>query len=194
MHSKNAESENDEQTYHLYRIKSLDKVPPITTVVKVNGHALDMEIDTGSSLTLVSAATFSGIGDSRNLEKTFQRVKTYSGDVLPVLGRLTVRVEVRNVPAVDLPLTVMAGKGPSLLGRDWLRELKVDWREVKRLDASCKVDGLLQEYATVFSEDLGTYSGPPLRISLREKASPKFIKARPVPFAIREQVENQIQL
>ena len=190
-HSKYIEPES-ESNYHLYRLKTLEKVPPITTVVKVNGCDLDMEIDTGSSLTLVSAATFGKIGDSRDLEKTFLRVKTYSGEVLPVLGRLTVRVEALNVPAADLPLTVVAGKGPSLLGRDWLRELRIDWREVKRMDTSCEVDRLLQEYATVFSEDLGTYSGPPVRISLREQASPKFIKARPVPFAIREQVEKQI--
>ena len=191
MHSKSTQPES-ESSYHLYRLKTLAKVPPITTAVKVNGYDLDMEIDTGSSLSLVSAATFRKIGDSRDLEKTFLRVKTYSGEVLPVLGRLTVRVEAQNVPAVNLPLTVVAGKGPSLLGRDWLRELRLDWREIKRMDASYEVDRLLQEYATVFSEDLGTYCGPPVRISLREQASPKFFKARPVPFAIREQVEKQL--
>jgi hypothetical protein len=58
-------------------------------------------------------------------------------------------------------LTVVDGEE---LGRDWLRELNVDWQETK-MEASDDLEGLLQQFAEVFSEELETYSGPPVHIS-----------------------------
>ena len=34
---------------------------------------------------------------------------------------------------VKLPLYVVEGRGPTLLGRDWLRNLQIDWLQVRVL-------------------------------------------------------------
>ncbi|MEE4247156.1 MAG: hypothetical protein V2I33_17220 [Kangiellaceae bacterium] len=106
-------------TYHLYRLKSSSRVPPITASVRINNRELRMEVDTGSSLTLVSSKTFERqIGSLQDLQKTSLKVRTYSGEPLPVLGSICVRVETRDGLDADLQLTVVDGDGPSLLSRD----------------------------------------------------------------------------
>ena len=65
------------------------KADPYLVTVTVEGATLQMEIDTGSALTLISQATFSKLwpeGQSPRLEGTTVRLKTYSGEELEVLG------------------------------------------------------------------------------------------------------------
>lgn len=50
----------------------------------------------------------------------------------------------------------------------------------------------MTKHKEVFKEGLGTYRGLPVAIHLKEGATPKFLKARSVPFAIKERVEKEI--
>jgi hypothetical protein len=53
------DSDAEGQNYHLYKIRSSSKVPPATTsVVVINDKRLTTEVDTGSSLTIISKDTF----------------------------------------------------------------------------------------------------------------------------------------
>ncbi len=56
---------------------------------------------------------------------------TYTGEKLAVLGEMDVRVQCQQQPAQDLVLTVVDGDGPSLLGRNWLQGIKLNWKEIK---------------------------------------------------------------
>ena len=58
---------------------------------------------------------------ARNLSASVH-VETYSGEALKVLGKLHVKVEYGTQHAT-LPLYVVAGGGPSLLGRLWLKSI-----------------------------------------------------------------------
>ncbi len=51
----------------------------------------------------------------------------------------------------QLPLLVVKGKGPNLLGRDWLRTLKLDWSCIHRLKGEEHLLGLLNKYTDVFA-------------------------------------------
>ena len=51
------------------------------------------------------------------------------GQPMATKGQLTAKVKY-GIQSLNLPLVVIAGEGPSLLGRDWLRHLKVDWRAI----------------------------------------------------------------
>ena len=107
-----------------------EKIEPYLVFVDVNGTTLQMEIDTGSALTLISQETFSKLwpqGEAPQLEKTSLRLRTYSGEELKVIGRAVVRVGCGGQVVEDLGLVVVGGKGPSLLGRDWLGKLQLDW-------------------------------------------------------------------
>ncbi|XP_054752475.2 uncharacterized protein K02A2.6-like [Lytechinus pictus] len=90
-------------------------------------------------------------------------------------------------------------QAPPLLGRSWLRKLKLDWKSlISDPQYSISVDAdvgtvLQQEFADVFEEGLGKAKGPPASLHLKEGARPKFCKARNVPFALRPAVEEELK-
>ena len=54
------------------------------------------------------------------------------GGALRVLGEINVNVHQGGNEAL-LPLLVVRGSGPTLLGRNWLAQFCLDWKEVHRL-------------------------------------------------------------
>lgn len=51
---------------------------------------------------------------------------------------------------------------------------------------------MLRKYPEDFKDDLSGYTGPPVHIDLKDGASPKFCKARPVPLALRRMVSDEL--
>eukprot|EP00731_Ephydatia_muelleri_P025722 Em0017g805a len=79
----------------------------------------------------------------------------------------------------SLDLLVVAGDGPSLMGRDWL-------------DSS--LQNLLRKYADLFTEELGLVKGVTAKLQVDGKAQPRFYKPRTVPYALRSRVEELARL
>ena len=57
-----------------------------------------------------------------------------------------------------LVLVVVAGNGPSLLGRNWLKYLRLDWKQIARLHSGKmqSLHAVLDQHPTLFQEGLGT--------------------------------------
>ena len=88
---------------------------------------------------------------------------------------------------------MVKGDGPALLGRDWLSQLQLDWKEINFVHSGpSKIQFLLTKFATLFSPDLGTIHGTKIDIPLKPNAQPKFFKARPVPYMLRTKVEKEL--
>ena len=60
---------------------------------------------------------------------------SYAGHEIKVLGTCDVEVVYQDVQK-PLTILVVEGQGPSLLGRDWLLELKLNWREIQQIQAT----------------------------------------------------------
>jgi hypothetical protein len=54
------------------------------------------------------------------------------------------------------------------------------------------VDDLLQEYAELFTEELGVLRKQEADIVIPSDAEPIFCRARPVPHALREKIEQEL--
>ena len=52
---------------------------------------------------------------------------------------------------------------------------------------------ILDEFKEVFDGKLGKLKNVEVKIELKDNVSPRFCKARPVPYAIREEVEREIE-
>jgi len=87
---------------------------------------------------------------------------------------------------------VVAGKGPSLFGRNWLEKIRLEWGAIQRI-TSTPVDELLHGYAEVFSSDLGTMQGVEAHLEVQEGATPRFHRPRSVPYALRGAVEQDLE-
>ena len=90
-----------------------------------------------------------------------------------------------------LPLLVVKGTQPCLLGRDWLNEIHINWHVLKFVQKD--LDKLLQKYSKVFQEGLGKITGVKARIEVHTDAKPRYFKPRPVPYALRNKIEAELE-
>ena len=58
--------------------------------------------------------------------------------------------------------------------------------------ADGRIDEVVKEFSTVFTDKLGCLKDFKVSIPLKPDASPKFCKARPVPYAMRSRVEEEL--
>ena len=93
-------------------------------------------------------------------------------------------------------LYVVKGSGPTLLGHDWLRDIRLDWASIKTLttyNSQLTLHQLLLKHSEVFQPGLGTFKKFKAHLKLKEGACPRFFRPRSVPFALREAVEKEIE-
>nr|XP_037270387.1 uncharacterized protein K02A2.6-like [Rhipicephalus microplus] len=81
---------------------------------------------------------------------------------------------------------------PTLFGRNWMNEIKIRWHEVMQVKALTKETPLTDKYREVFEPGYGAIRGFKASIVVKENASLVFCKARSVPYALREQVEQEL--
>lgn len=102
--------------------------------------------------------------------------------------------------SATLPLLVVEGSGPSLFGRDWLTQVKLDWKKICSIRVSdsdlsqavrSKLHTTIQSHPNVFQPGLGAIKGITAKLEMKHDAQPKFCKARPVPYALQEAVEAE---
>ena len=180
--------------YPLYSITSR-KGRPIIVAVSLNGTETEMEVDTGASFSLISEATYRKLWRSQQapaLKQSSVRLTTYTGEPVPILGAIDVTATV-NAQTKDLALQVVQGDGPSLLGRDWLEVIQLDWPRIHQLQqGSEKWQSIVDRHSDVFKDELGHIKGHKVKLQLKPDAQPKFCRPRKVPYALKEGVENEL--
>ena len=90
-----------------------------------------------------------------------------------------------------LVLLVVAGDGPSLLGRNWLRYIQLDWKQINSMSQSPLTE-LLRENNSLFKDELGKVEQYRATLQVRQDARPRFFKPRPVPFAIKASIKEEL--
>ncbi|XP_061570028.1 uncharacterized protein K02A2.6-like [Cololabis saira] len=180
------------------------KVDPYTVDLKIDEKEVNFEIDTGCCLTVMNEQTFKETWKHTELPTLRPlkiKLETYTGDPVNVIGATFVRVRYKQQRR-KLPLVVVGGDGPSLLGRGWLEELWLNWREIKNGHKARKIHQLktieatlqqvLNKHEVVFKEELGTLKGTKATIHVKQDATPRFFRPRSVPFAMRAKVDEEI--
>ncbi len=94
--------------------------------------------------------------------------------------------------AAEARLLVVKGTGPSLLGRDWLSKIKLNWGEMRIIKGLCAED-VVARYPDVFKDELGTLRGTTVKLCVEPNAIPRFFKPRSVPFAMKHKVEKELE-
>ena len=93
---------------------------------------------------------------------------------------------------MTLPLVVTEGNVPTLLGRNWFKALCLDWRTIFRIGKNLTLQQVLNRHTYVFKEEIGKLKGTTAKIYIEKRATPRVEKARPVLFAIRHKVEQEL--
>ena len=165
--------------------------------LQVNGVNLPMEIDTGAAVSILSEATYKSKWSASSrppLAYSNIVLRTYSGHKLHMLGKVGVNVSFQGKTA-KLDLIVVSNEGPTLLGRDWLVALGMDINSnihnVHSIHSS-SLQTILDKHSPLFSEDLGKLKGVTVKLFIDRSVKPAFFKRRPVPFALRQRIEAEL--
>eukprot|EP00731_Ephydatia_muelleri_P014607 Em0008g327a len=126
--------------------------------VQVDEKYLNMEVDTGALVSLISERTWQDLCTPK-LNPAKVILRSYSGESVKVLGEMELTVQYQDQKK-KLNLLVVTGGGTSHLGCDWLQHLKLNWCELNHLQSAArlKLEDVLKKHADVFKEELGKFS------------------------------------
>ena len=95
---------------------------------------------------------------------------------------------------------VAQGQGPSLCGRNWLQEDKLDWTELLEVHSihtnaqTNQLTSLHRKYEDVVNDKLGHCKNVKAKLHLKSEATIKFCRdqCHPLPLALKPYVEAEL--
>ena len=154
---------------------------PISVEVKVNGRNLSMELDTGAAVSIMSNTTRKAVFPRAKVQPCSVNLRTYTGEVIKVVGELSVVVQHGHLEAKKIPLIIVEGDGPPLLGRNWLEHVQLDWKVIKALSLPSEPKKNL-DYASTrrcSETNLDTYAISTPSLSYDQTQSQSFLRHGP---------------
>ncbi len=132
---------DEEEEEYLYHVGDPSK-PPIIIDILLN----DQSKWTGATRTLMSEQTFKA-----EVQKSSVKLRTYSGESLKVLGSIPITVKYLE-QQTECSLLVVKGSGPTLLRRDWLGTIKLDWNSlaVNSVNSGPTLTEVLEKHKPIF--------------------------------------------
>ena len=147
----------DTGQYQLYHLEdsTLPKASknPYMVMLTVDGKQLQFEVDTGESLSLISEVTYKEFWPNMPLQDTTVYLKTYTGTPLKVIGVMSASVSYCQ-QSVKLLLLVIEGTEATLMGRNWLEHIKLNWNNIHKVNSD-HLQTVLMQYSDVFQPELG---------------------------------------
>ena len=149
---------------------------PFVVAVKFNEKHLQMEVDTGAAMSVISRRTYKRLFSDLKLQKPTVHLKTYTGEEISLVGQITARATYGEQTRI-LSLIVVEGDGPSLLGRDWLFALQLKWKTIAMTTVDStqrKLTEMLDKHKEMFTEELGTIHEFQAKLRVKDGATPRF--------------------
>ena len=192
----------EDELYMVYDVNAISR-SEISVPLKIQNNNCSMQLDTGCALSLAPMSFFKRVCPDVDMQPTNVLLSTPTGETVHPLGEAYVKVEYSGLQH-SLPLLVVQEGTSALFGRNWLMDIKLDWKNLPGLNhigpifpaASAPqlnpttLDSVLQQYDGLFQSELGCYTGEP--VVLNESKGSKFHKARAVPYALQSKVENTL--
>lgn len=102
--------------------------------IRLNGHEIDMEVDSGCAFTLICEKTARLIwkGKLPEFDTVDVALKTWTNNKLNLLGKTKVQVQYKGLRK-NLSIYIAEGNGPSLIGRNWFTDLNIQMQGVYNL-------------------------------------------------------------
>lgn len=191
----NSDDEGDDGELIL-NITSLNEVL-MTDTVCLGGQNILCEIDSGSPVSVISERMYRSKFCDVNLSPPTKKLLTYTSTKMEVMGFMLLNIEYLSHSA-KLPVYVIRNGGPPLLGRDFMRAFNLrlvstlTHPELSVHSINSTHENLTKLFPKVFSDDLGCFNKFEINLTLKPDARPVFFKSRPVPFALRDKVDAEL--
>ena len=214
---------SDNEVNHVSSVEHVNTVErkknQIFIPLVVNGRHVNFQWDTGATCSMVGLEGYEAIGSPPTFPTTCS-LRTYSGQKLSVKGKCFVEVKAAGQSAQKLPILILnQRKCANLLGLPWadaigltdfgLSALNVTGTVISQMDANVettlsalqvsddtkmqKLQIIQQKHPTVFQSGLGHCVKTKAHVQLKPDATPVFCKARPIPFAQKQALREELQ-
>ncbi|GBP51893.1 Uncharacterized protein K02A2.6 [Eumeta japonica] len=191
---------NEEEVYEIQKINHGNNMQneKFNITLQINGKFHTLELDTGAAVTTCSAEYFKNNFGNLKLTKTSVKLRTYTGEILQPLGTCNVNIKYRDSQG---RVFIIDRKVDPVIGREWIRKLNIQFdinsihkeeNDITEKEFKEKLHKLLEQYRELFTEEIGEINNFQATYRLKAGTSPIFLKPRPVPLALRDQVENEI--
>ena len=115
-----------------------------------------MEVDTGAAVSILSESTYNQlckVNSKLDLMPSDIKLKSYTGHQIRVLDSCLVTVKYEDHER-KLSVLVVKGQWPCLLGRNWMSELKLNWKVIGRVEEREDIQVVIDKYSEVFERGL----------------------------------------
>ncbi|XP_046744305.1 uncharacterized protein K02A2.6-like [Diprion similis] len=175
---------------------------PMFENVEISNVNIRMEIDSGAYVAAMSEINKNKYFPEAKLSACDLYLSSYGQIQLNPIGMLkNIRVKFRNRERT-LDLYIMKGAGPTLMGRQWLKEfgywpLKFEETvnskssDIHYIHSELK-EKFLSQYPTLFSDKQGTYNGRKIKLVLKDNFKPIQLKPYHAPFALSKKITDEI--
>ena len=162
-----------EDSYEMFNLQGTPGKPFLVTV-ELNNCAIEMEIDTGASLSIISEEIYNSLWATESrpkLQPTTVKLHTYTKESITVLWSITIEVCYKG-QSKALPLLVVAGDPVY-----YLMELKLDWQELYQINQSeMTLKTILDKHKSVFNDKLGEAVGITAKLHASSNTKPYFCR------------------
>ncbi|XP_064292455.1 uncharacterized protein K02A2.6-like [Plodia interpunctella] len=187
--SEMEEVSDDEDIFNIELMTTGTK--PFYIKVNIDGFPVESEIDTGSRISAISESFYKQYFTHKPITVQNIVLRSYAGSPIESLGSITVNVTLGHVTANNLTLYVIKNGSRPLLGREWIRALNIKQISFNKIREDSIGNRLATEFPEVFTSKLGTCTKT-IKLELSDK-SPVYVRARPVPLALRARVQAELE-
>ncbi|KAL1446405.1 hypothetical protein WDU94_012412 [Cyamophila willieti] len=160
--------------------------------VLLNNKQQKFEVDSGAKYSLLSEREFKKLNLNTPLIESNLAFRSYTGNVINSKGKVLIQVQYKDQTMMGELHIVPDGHDP-LLGRQWIRGLNIELGKIEpHIENRCPMPPLHQRFPKVFEEKIGCVPNFQVSLQLRKDAKPVFTKERPVPYALHEKVEKEL--
>ncbi|CAB0017581.1 unnamed protein product [Nesidiocoris tenuis] len=183
-----------EEIAYINKIHS-DPHDKIIVKVTLNGIPVSMEVDTGSTYSLMATENFHQLRIPAPIFDCNVHLKTYNNASLRITKYAQVKI-LSNGKNIEGKLFLLDGKFDTILGRDWLYKLQLDWASIKKIshrNYPQLIMNLMADYEDLFSPGIGKLKDTVETLHLKPNSIPVYFKARRVPLALQPAYERELE-
>lgn len=174
----------------LFSINSVNSVDPIFLSIKLNNREVKAELDSGAAISCISYKDYIQWFSFVPLSKALISLVNYNGSKFRPLGKVILEVQFNN-KCESIEIYVIKSHCAPLLGRNFMKKFRVDFT-INKITMSNDIKLLLQKFPKVFSRMLGSFTKRRIKLNLVEVVPPHYFPPRPLPFSLKEKVENEL--
>lgn len=194
--SAKPDDNSDSEDAYVFTVINQEQMQPHCQV-DLEGHKIEMMIDSGANVNLLDEATYKKINEhcSKPLKPSNQKIFAYgSATPLPLLGIFSSEIRTQS-SSLNARLHVIKGNTGNLMSYKTATKLGLIKISVNNTNATAKsisFDPLQQEFQCLF-DGIGKVKDKIVKLHIDPNITPKQQPHRRIPFHVRKDVEKELQ-